>query len=146
MVEKKTTTRKKKERRAADVPEAVFVLVEAVQSKKASDVVILDLRGLTDVADFFLLCTADVDTHARAIMDAARDALRSLNRRPWHVEGEDAPNWILIDYVDIVVHTLREDARRFYGLEEMWADAPRVPTPDLSAPKKGKTAAATEES
>ncbi|HPC45503.1 MAG TPA: ribosome silencing factor [Candidatus Latescibacteria bacterium] len=131
MIQKKARSRRKPARDAAPVPETVGVLVEAVRSKKASNVVVMDLRGLTDVADFFVLCTADVDVHARAILDAVREALVPFGRDPWHVEGEESLNWVLVDFVDTVVHIFREDARQFYGLEEMWADAPRVPFPDV---------------
>ena len=103
------------------------MLVEAAQSKKATDLVVLDLRASTDVTDYFVICTADADVHARAIVDAVSEALIPLGRRPWHVEGQDTLSWVLVDFVDVVVHVFREDARRFYALEEMWADAPRLP-------------------
>lgn len=111
------------------LPAHIARLVEAVRSKQARNPVLLDLRSSTDVADFFLICSADVDVHARAISDAAACALEP-ERTPWHVEGADSLNWVLIDFVDTVVHVFREDARRFYGLEEIWADAPRVELPD----------------
>jgi ribosome-associated protein len=111
------------------LPSHIARLVEAVQSKQARNPVVLDLRSSTDVADFFLICSADVDVHARAISDAAASALVP-DRKPWHVEGAGSLNWVLIDFVDTVVHVFREDARRFYGLEEIWADAPRTEFPD----------------
>ena len=108
------------------VPQAVALTVEAAESRKARDVLVLDLRALTDIADYFVICTADANTHARAIVEAVSEALHPLDRRPWHIEGEQALTWVLVDFVDVVVHVFREDARRFYALEEMWADAPRV--------------------
>lgn len=137
MIQKKARSGRKPARGESAVPESLGLLVEAVRSKKAEDVVVLDLRGLTDVADFFLICTAAADTHARAILDSAREALRPLKRRPWHVEGEDSLSWVLVDFVDTVVHVFQEDARRFYALEEMWGDARRVPIPEdvASAPE-----------
>jgi len=111
------------------MPAGVDLLVEALRGKKAEGIVLLDVRGLTDVTDLFLICTAEADVHARAILEATVEALEPVGRKPWHVEGEETLNWVLVDFVDIVVHIFREDVRRFYALEEMWADAPRVPLP-----------------
>lgn len=105
-------------------------LVEAAQSKQARDITVLDLRGSSDVTDFFVICTADVDSHARAITDAIVEAQRTATgRKPWHIEGTSMMNWVLIDYVDVVVHIMREDTRKFYGLEEIWGDAKRTDYP-----------------
>jgi len=119
--------RTKDDLKTEPLAQALILLVEAAQSKKATDLVVLDLRASTDVTDYFVICTADADVHARAIVDAVSEALIPLGRRPWHVEGQDTLSWVLVDFVDVVVHVFREDARRFYALEEMWADAPRLP-------------------
>jgi ribosome-associated protein len=111
------------------LPDNIARIVEAVQSKQARNPVLLDLRSSTDVTDFFLICSADVEVHARSISQAVASALEP-DRTPWHVEGTGSHNWVLIDFVDIVVHVFRADARRFYGLEDIWADAPRVELPD----------------
>jgi ribosome-associated protein len=116
-----------------ETPEHVGLVVEAVLNMKGLDVAALDLRGSTDVTDFFVICSAEASVHARAISEAAREALLSLDRKPWHIEGTEGLNWVLIDFVDIVVHIFREDARQFYGLEDIWADAPRLPIPNLPA-------------
>jgi ribosome-associated protein len=109
------------------LPQTVELIVEAALDKKASRPVLLDLRGLTDIADFFFICSADADPHALAISGAVDVALKPVNRDPWHIEGKESRSWILIDFVDVVVHIFRNDARDYYALEEVWADAPRIP-------------------
>lgn len=91
--------------------------------KKAREVVIMDLRGLTPVTDFFVLCTGESDTQIKAIVDHVDDSLRIENTRPYHVEGYDQLNWVLMDYVDVVVHVFLAETRDYYGLEQLWADA-----------------------
>jgi len=91
--------------------------------KKGEDVKILDLRGLTSITDFFVIITADSERKARAITDHIIDELKEDGERPMHVEGFDAPHWILIDYVDVVVHVFQPEERRFYDLESLWSDA-----------------------
>jgi len=96
---------------------------EIAISKKASDVKILDLRGLTTIADFFVICSADVDVHVKAISDAIVEGLEKNSVKVWHVEGYPALRWVLLDYVDVVVHIFDREARQFYGLERLWGDA-----------------------
>jgi len=98
--------------------------VEFVQSRKAEDVLVLDLREIADFTDYFLVCTGNSDVHVRAVADAVIEGMKEKGQRPWHVEGYDTRKWILIDYVDVVVHVFQPDARRFYGLERLWGDAP----------------------
>ena len=83
----------------------------------------MDLRGLTPVTDFFVLCTGESDTQIKAIVDHVDDSLRIENTRPYHVEGYDQLNWVLMDYVDVVVHVFLAETRDYYGLEQLWADA-----------------------
>ena len=114
----------------ASAPPSLALVVEALESRKAQEIVVLDLRRSTDVTDYFVICTAEADVHARAIVDAVAECLKPLGRGLWHIEGEDSLTWVLVDFVDVVVHIFREEARRFYALEEMWADAPRVHLPE----------------
>ena len=93
-------------------------------SKKAVDVKILDLRGLTTIADFFIVCTGGSDTQVKAIADAVVEGAKAIGERPWHKEGLALRNWVLLDYVDVVVHVFLKDTREFYSLEKLWGDAP----------------------
>lgn len=95
--------------------------------KKCEEVKILDLRGLTSVTDFFVIITADSERKAKAAADHIIDELKADGERPMHVEGMDSMHWILLDYIDVVVHIFMPDERRFYDLESLWSDAPLVP-------------------
>ncbi len=92
-------------------------------SKKAEDIVLLDVRGLSDVTDYFVLMTGSSQIHVHAITDAILDGSIEAGNKPLHVEGRDLGRWVLIDFVDVVTHVMQEDARRFYALERLWGDA-----------------------
>ncbi len=92
-------------------------------SKKAEEVVILDLRELSTVTDFFVICSGNSDVHVRAIADAIEDGLERKGAEKWHVEGYRHRRWILLDYVDVVVHVFHHKTREFYVLEKLWGDA-----------------------
>jgi ribosome-associated protein len=94
-----------------------------VLDKKAKEVVIMDLRGLTSVTDFFVLCTGESDVQIKAIVDYLDESLRMEDTKPFHIEGYDQLNWVLVDYVDVVVHVFLAETRDYYGLERLWADA-----------------------
>ncbi len=100
---------------------------EAASDKNAEDLIVLDLRGLSDVADFFVICHGSSDRQARAIAEQIEAVLqRELGLRASHVEGRRTGEWILIDYVDFVAHFFVADIREFFRLERLWGDAPRV--------------------
>jgi len=92
---------------------------------KAEDVVILDLSALSAVCDYFVICHGDSEVQVRAILDAVDTGLEKEGVPAWHVEGREGRSWVLLDYVDVVVHIFRRDAREYYRLEDLWADAPR---------------------
>lgn len=94
-------------------------------TKRAQDVMILDLRELDGVCDFFVLATGSSEVQVRAIADAVDEGLRAEGLKPWHVEGYEARRWILLDYVDIVVHVFHQKAREYYLLDKLWGDARR---------------------
>ena len=100
---------------------------ELALEKKCEEVKILDLRGLTSVTDYFVIITADSERKAKAAAEHIIDELREDGERPMHVEGMDSMHWILLDYIDVVVHIFMPDERRFYDLESLWSDAPIVP-------------------
>lgn len=91
-------------------------------TRKAGDVVIMDLRGLTSMADYFIVCSADSDVQIRAIADAVEEGMEAKGVGAWHKES-GSPNWVLLDYVDVVVHIFHRNTRPFYALEKLWGDA-----------------------
>jgi ribosome-associated protein len=96
----------------------------AALDKNAEDVTILDLRGLSTVADFFLITSARSTTQADTIVETVRMALKSAGTRPRHLEGSAESGWRLLDYVDVIVHVFVGATRHFYSLERLWGDAP----------------------
>ncbi|TVP76360.1 MAG: ribosome silencing factor [Gemmatimonadales bacterium] len=92
--------------------------------RKARDVTALDLRGISSAADWFLVVTGASDIQIRAIAEHVIDTLKSEGIRPGHVEGIQSGRWVLIDYIDWVVHVFHPEAREFYQLERLWGDAP----------------------
>lgn len=101
-------------------------IAKVIYNKKGNDILILDLRRRSPLADFFVLCTASSSVHAQAIADAIGDELKALDLKPHHIEGYTIANWILLDYLSVVVHIFLADVRSFYGLERLWGDAPKV--------------------
>jgi ribosome-associated protein len=100
--------------------------VEAALDKKALDIVVMDLEGVSGFADMFIVCTGESELQVKAIADAVVDTIREeAQERPWHKEGYEHKQWILLDYADLVVHVLNPQRRAFYGLERLWGDAPR---------------------
>jgi ribosome-associated protein len=93
---------------------------------KALDVVLLDLRGVTDMTDFFLIASGTSDTHTRAIAEHIMETMKKEGYRANHVEGLEQGRWVLVDFVDFVVHVFHPTLRNFYQLERLWGDAERV--------------------
>ena len=109
------------------MPPEITHCVDAALDKKAEDVVVLDLRNISDVTDFFVICHATSDRQALTIADHVEERLaRDLGVKPKSIEGRRRGEWILMDYIDFVVHVFTRDKRSFYGLEKLWADAPRL--------------------
>jgi ribosome-associated protein len=105
-------------------PDGLGIAVEAARERKGSDILVLDLRGLSDATDHFLLVTGTSDTHVRSIAENIIERLKESGMRPGHVEGLRAGRWVLIDCIDFVVHVFHPAAREFYQLERLWGDAP----------------------
>ena len=117
-----------------DAPrEAAFALARLGLEKKALDVVVLDIRGQSSYADFIVLMTAKSDPQLLAIADHLESSLKKQGRRPMSVEGIRGGQWVLLDYGDVVVHVFEGDARSFYDLEGLWADAKREEVADEAA-------------
>ncbi len=100
-------------------------IIRAIQNKKGEEIVSLDLRKIPEaVADFFIVCEANNQPQIRAITDSVIDEVKDLcGENPFHHEGKQTLHWVLIDYVNIVVHIMMPETRKFYKLEELWSDA-----------------------
>ena len=104
--------------------EFVGRIAEFILSKKGYDIHVLDLRELSSIADYFIICTADANIQVKAIADEVDDKLRDIGIKCKFKEGYKTLNWVLLDYFDVVVHVFQKDAREFYNLEKLWGDAP----------------------
>jgi ribosome-associated protein len=109
--------------------EVARLAANAALDKKAEDVVILDVRGLSSYADYFVVATGTSDRQVSAIADSVEGLLRKAGHRPIGVEGYSLGHWVLLDFGDVVAHVFYEEARQFYDIEGLWADARRVPVP-----------------
>ncbi|HEY6292696.1 MAG TPA: ribosome silencing factor [Terriglobia bacterium] len=103
--------------------------IHAAQGRKALDLTVLDLKGISSFTDFFVICAGTSTRHTQAICDAIIEELKKKGSKPAHVEGYPQAEWILVDYLDFVVHIFLERAREFYDLERLWKKAARVPVP-----------------
>ena len=125
-VRKPVGAKKRAVGRSARLPKEVNGAVHAELSKKASDVVVLDLRKAGGFTDYFVICTGGNTRQITAIADGVRETLkRDLDERPTLTEGIDRSEWILLDYFNFVVHVFSRDCRAFYGLERLWGAAER---------------------
>jgi len=91
--------------------------------KKALDILLLDVRSITTLTDFFIICTSESDPQTRAISNHVEDELTANGIKPWHIEGYEHLEWVLLDYVNIVAQVFSRDAREYYDFERLWADA-----------------------
>lgn len=98
-------------------------IANAALSKKAYDVVMMDIKKLTTMADFFVVCSVDSDPQARAVADAVKHELLAEGELPVRKEGYSEGRWILLDYIDVVIHIFHKDIRSYYNLEKLWGDA-----------------------
>lgn len=98
--------------------------IELLQSRKAKNILVLDLCDIADFTDYFLICTGNSDVHVKALSDAVQEGMKAPGHRPWHIEGYETRTWVLFDFVDLVVHIFQPEARILYGLERLWGDAP----------------------
>lgn len=91
--------------------------------KLAKEVLVLNLKGLTNITDYFVICSAESAVQVKAIVDHVKNELARENNKPFHIDGYRELRWVLLDYVDVVVHVFLPEVREYYGLERMWADA-----------------------
>jgi ribosome-associated protein len=110
-----------------DIKALLDIITEAMLERKASNVVVLDVRKLTSMTDYFVICDAETDIQVKAISENVSVRTKELASEPaWQKEGLDSRRWVILDYVDIVVHVFQTNQRHYYNLEKMWSDAVRT--------------------
>ncbi|MDZ4751782.1 MAG: ribosome silencing factor [Flavobacteriales bacterium] len=115
------TAKKKKD----PIEQLINSIVEGILEVKGLDIVVLDLRSIPNASsDYFIICHGNSRTQAQAICKSVeRQTIKDLNEQPWHIEGLNNSQWILLDFINVVVHVFEKEAREYYALEELWADA-----------------------
>ena len=108
------------------VPEALRLALDAIEDVKGHQLVVLDLRGLTDATDFFVIASGTSDAHVRGIAESVMEKLDRKGHHTHHVEGLTSGRWVLLDFVDFVIHLFHPETRSFYQLERLWGDAPEL--------------------
>ncbi|HEX6981386.1 MAG TPA: ribosome silencing factor [Balneolaceae bacterium] len=111
--------------KTADSDRLIEVIAEALLEKQAEDITVLDVHELTTLADKFVVCHAASDVQIKAIANNVyKETSEKLNEKPWKEEGRDSRRWVILDYVNVVVHIFKKELREYYALERMWNDAP----------------------
>ncbi|ACL70088.1 ribosome silencing factor [Halothermothrix orenii] len=106
--------------------ELAILAAEAAEDKKANDVQVLDVKELTIIADYFVICSGNSEPQVKAIARSVEDKLGEEGIHPQKVAGKDNARWILMDYADVIVHIFLEEERQYYELERLWADAEQI--------------------
>jgi ribosome-associated protein len=113
--------------------EHLTILTQAVDAARGLDIVVLEVGHLLPICDYFIICHSRSSVHTQAICDLIDERAHQAKLRLHHREGGRQGEWIIMDYLDVVIHVFSEEARTFYGLERLWADAPRVEVAELLA-------------
>ncbi len=120
--------------KTADSDKLIEVIAEGLLDKKAEDITILDVHELTTLADKFIICHATTDVQIKAIADSVvKHTNEQLGEKPWKEEGRDTRRWVILDYVNVVVHIFKKELREYYALEKMWNDAEVIKIDDKPA-------------
>jgi len=114
-----------KKKKGPDSEKLTKAIVKGMQEKKASEIVVMDLREVKNaVADFFVICSGNSDKQLEAISDSVdEEVYKAVKEKPWHVEGKGNKEWMILDYISVVTHIFKKDRRQFYALEKLWGDA-----------------------
>jgi ribosome-associated protein len=115
-----------------ELPAELSRAMELAQERKGRDMLLLDLRPVSDATDFFLILNGTSDLHVRSVAEHIVEELRKEGHRPNHIEGLRGGRWVLLDFVDFVIHVFHPTAREFYQLERLWGDAPAYHIADVS--------------
>lgn len=121
----------RREGRPLESKEKALKLARIALDKKAKDVLVLDLKGLTIIADYFVICSGESTTHVRAIAESIEEKAEKAGIRFFGVEGLTHSRWVLIDYGDVIVHIFEEGTRSFYEIEKLWMDAQSIPLSEI---------------
>ena len=122
----------------SSAPGFIGIGVDAAEGRKATDIVALDLRGISSVTDYFVICSGSSNTNVQAIADAVEEKLAAEGVKPFGVEGRGEGTWVLLDYIDFVFHIFHHEKRAAFSLEELWSDAGRL-EPEKPAPPRQET-------
>jgi len=120
--------------------ELALTAAQAAADKIARDIMVLDVSDRLSITDCFVIASADNERQVKAVVDEIEEKLRALGAKPARREGEREGRWVLLDFVDIVVHILRAEEREYYGLERLWKDCPAIPFEDAAVAAAGATA------
>ena len=101
-------------------------MARIADDNNARDTIVLDLRGISPVTDYFVICTGTSNRQMRSVADEMSDYGASVGQKAWHIAGLEGGQWIVLDFVDVVVHVFDESRRRYYDLEMIWGEAPKV--------------------
>ena len=113
------------QKRKASADELIALILEGIEEVKGQDINLLDLREIENtVCDYFIICNGTSNTHVNAIVGSIQKTVsKAIKDKPWHVEGEDNAEWVLMDYVNVVVHVFQKHIREYYDIEGLWGDA-----------------------
>jgi ribosome-associated protein len=116
------------QKKQADTDQLITQIIRGIEEVKGNDIEILDLRDIENtVCDYFIICNGTSNTQVNAIVNSVQKSVsKALKEKPWHVEGSDNAEWILMDYVHVVVHVFQKHIREFYDIEGLWGDAKSV--------------------
>jgi ribosome-associated protein len=121
-----------KKKKIADSEKLTRAVVAGMQEKKAQDIVVMDMRDTKNaIADFFVICSGSSDKQVEAIASSVDEEVeKKLKENPWHMEGKNNKEWVILDYITVVAHIFKRDKREFYALEKLWGDAHITEIPD----------------
>ena len=113
------------QKRKASADELIALILQGIEEVKGRDINLLDLREIENtVCDYFIICNGTSNTHVKAIVGSIQKTVsKAIKDKPWHVEGEDNAEWVLMDYVNVVVHVFQKQIREYYDIEGLWGDA-----------------------
>ena len=115
--------------------EMAIEMAKALDAKKGHDIKVLKTEELTTIADYFVLCTATSSTQVKAMSDACEEAMEKKGESVHHIEGHRDGAWLLMDFSSVIVHVFTDEARKFYDLERLWADAKEIDLSDVLLPE-----------